>query len=133
MADGSLLIKHRKTSSNFGLMGPSRCLGIEEDEEFCSIAKSHGLLERDHSWDGLVLLATIGLVLAPIVAECLASTLCTAIAGGVADAISAEGAAFTGAMGAGKLVDEALDVGNAARAASKSPVASALSCALLRT
>jgi RHS repeat-associated protein len=91
---------------------------ISEDQEFCSIAKSYGLLERDPGMDKFMLLVAVGVVLAPLAAECLASALCVRIAGGALDSVSPEGAAFAnmsaGAIGAERFLDEAIDLGRAA-------------------
>jgi len=86
---------------------------IPEDDQFCNAAKSYGLLEVEPGVVKFMRVVSLAVVLAPLVIECLASELCSAIAGGVADAVTPEGAAF-GAYGAGRLVDDALDLGRAA-------------------
>ena len=91
---------------------------VPEDQDFCSVASAYGLLEVDPAAKQMALLIGLGVVLAPMVAECLASALCLRIAGGAADAISPEGAAFASAAGAsagaGRLLDDLIDMGRAA-------------------
>lgn len=87
-----------------------------EDAGFCSAASAYGLLEVSPGAKQMALLIGVGIVLAPMIAECLASTLCPRIVGGAADAISPEGAALAsaaGGTGAGRLLDDILDTGRA--------------------
>jgi pretoxin HINT domain-containing protein/ParB-like nuclease family protein len=90
---------------------------IPEDDAFCSVTKSYGLLEKDPGVVKFMRAVSVAVVLAPLVIECVASELCSAIAGGVANATTPEGAAFvgaSGAVGAGNLLDDAIDLGRAA-------------------